>query len=277
MQYNAPESPDQRSHEWNPHKARPNTSMILDPWIADAERLTARLNPATRAFARSAYLLRGVAPRGIHVKANVFQQPLEQVIDRYAEDAFLVIGRSALGGTPTIWGTDVRSLPRHRPSVTHFFGALPVMVMSRRSARTPIGNAFTLLHQLQHVTEAEEYLLEPGLSGSAETALMGRCERRASQLEIDVLAALDGETFDQHVGEVPITFIHTPMMTKVVFDEEHHPTPAAGTVAHELWLEGDRSRGILRHIGRMAAFERATAAIPPYLANYLTGLMHTDP
>ena len=245
--------------------------MILDGWVADAEKLALNLPKDSRVASRTDYLLNEVAGRGTEVDQAFFDQPAPISLARIAispEDTFLVINKQGLGNSPTVLGRLAARIPgiafvAHGPNLPSVF-ALPDYDASK-----PLGNSTLLLHELEHITEREE-----GLTNAS----LGKRERRAYQLNTSILSNLDGTDFDSFVDGWPVTFEAdaSGQGASISFHDVVCPTPSRETYVYELWQEGGSSQLMLQSIGRMTVLERLAASLPENEIDQLADGLHAS-
>ncbi|MDB5185289.1 MAG: hypothetical protein JWN38_1097 [Candidatus Saccharibacteria bacterium] len=244
--------------------------MILGSWARDAEKLVSYLPSDELVAQRADYLLSQVLPRSVPVKASFFDQTAFPALP---PNAFLAADRQDLAGSRSKLGQIAVSLPgvafvAHGEGVPSVL-ALPVHDPSRR-----FGNGSILLHELMHITENEV-----GLT----TASHGRRERRAYQMNTDILSALDGTDFQTYLDNWPVQFTQstTPVTSQttqisvdILFHDMTCPVPPKETFAHEMWKEDGTSRQVLQHIGRASVFEKLTMGLEDSLVNILADDLH---
>jgi len=248
--------------------------MVLDKWVSDASKLAESLPSNTVVADRVRFLLDNLVSRSVEADINYFDSVHPGTTHLVSESSVLVIGKSQLQKSTTSLGRMAMRLPGVA-FVAQGNNVPSVLALAEYSPDKPLGNAATLLHEVEHLTEKEAGLFRPGLSEPFATANLGSRERRAYRLNTDTLLALDGSDFNRYLESWPVSFNVTEQegsqSAEITFHDIECPTPTHETFAYDMWREGGESRQFLQSIGRMGALEQVTINLSPYLTNYLAG------
>lgn len=233
--------------------------MILKGWTSDAERLMAELPPSAAVTERVGFLIGAVLSKGIEVDPAVFDTATD--LSAKSLDSFLVVNRQELAKGRS----NLAKLALMSPGVAFVKYApnMPsVMALSGHDPTTPKGNALTILHESEHITDKAEGRFRQSL---------GARERHAYALNAQTLAAIDGSDFQAYIDKWPATFTRDAFTTEIEFHDMECPEPGKETYAHDVWVEGGNSRQVLRSIGRVTVLEQLAAQSPQHVIDQLVG------
>lgn len=216
--------------------------MSYEKWCNDGRTLLAQMPTPSEVVSRVDYLVNEVAKRAVIGLVGTLQEGAELSLFHIgpidSELNFIVIDKDDLSkdncGEKTAANLNAVAFVAHS-------GAGTILALPTHIDTSPLGNAFILTHELQHVTEKEEGLhtITPP---STHTAI---AERRAWSLNGDIFRSFDDWRFDEYA--IYLTYRNGGRnFSSYQVAADTSPTnpyrPPKGTFLDEAWQESYRAR-----------------------------------
>lgn len=250
--------------------------MFYEKWCSDATVLTEEVPTDASVMPRLNYLLDEVAQRAIYTTLLPIEDGQDFSLEYHDQinplKNFFLVNKGHITAD-TLSQRLHHYLTGSEAFVLHWlFGAM--LALDHPQEKTVYGNGMVLFHELQHLTDREDGIIDPTFSKTQSINIYGRSERRAYGLNADIFRSIDDSKYDEYA--LYLNYRNngkSASVTDIASDNSpHNPyRPPKGTFLDEVWQEGEFSRRVVLLSSVITSTELYTWQKGDYMLNTTVG------